>query len=147
MASGFFEDVAVALEGFLPTELGGFSSRATGANLKLWYCDAHEHYEVQILRGAGKRPALELGFHSEHHIVARNEQVLDHLLSQEKLWRQALGMHVEAGPFLGRQGAVWRRISEVWDDPDLDGADAAAEAADRLDQYVRALEPILRQRR
>ena len=48
-----------------------------------------------------------------------------------------------AGPFFGAEH--WRRISDVWIDPDLGGDDAAFEVAGRLVDYVEALGPLLAQ--
>ena len=45
--------------------------------------------------------------------------------------------------FLGR-AEHWRRISEVWPDPDLSEPGLAFEIASRLVDYVTALEPHLR---
>jgi hypothetical protein len=141
----FFDQVAEALVGFLPAELAGFASRATGRNVKVWFGpETREHYEVQLvsarLAGRQGRAVLEVGFHAEHPDAGRNQAVLAKLLAAKPRWRDELGEEPEAGPFLGRSG--WRRISEVWDGPALDGPEAAVEAADRLATYIRALEPL-----
>jgi hypothetical protein len=141
----FFDQVAEALVGFLPPEWSTFSSRATGRNLKVWFgSEAREHYEVQLvsahLAGRQGRAVLELGFHAEHPDAGRNQAVLGRLMAGEEGWRKELGDEVEPGAFLGRSG--WRRLSEVWDGPDLDGPEAAVEAADRLAAYISLLEPL-----
>ena len=141
MASLFFENLSDALAGLLPRGLGEFSIRHSGTNLKLWYgANSKQHYEVQLLRDG----AVELGFHSEHPAVERNDAVLSQLQACERRWRRALGKAPEAGPFLGRQAPVWRRVSEVWHDLGELDAEAAMEVADRLAAYVGALEPALR---
>jgi hypothetical protein len=133
----FFDEVDKALRGFLPPALREFSARRTGANLKVWYGDEdREHYEVQLMRG----PKLEVGFHTEHKDASRNEEALGCLLDHENAWRKALGPEPDAGPFLGRQSS-WRRVSEVWDLPNFSD-DASIEAAERLADYIRALEPL-----
>ena len=137
MSREFFDEVDLALRGFLPPALRQFSARRSSGNLKVWFGDEdREHYEVQLIRG----PALEVGFHCEHKDEARNEATLAKLLDGEATWRKALGPEPDAGPFLGRQSA-WRRISEVWDAPGLTD-DASIEAAERLADYIRALEPV-----
>jgi hypothetical protein len=139
VSRSFFETADDALRGFLPPALRGFASYRTGRNLKVWYGgDGREHYEVQFVTG----PGLEVGFHAEHRDPERNEEVLARLLRKEKAWRKTLGRQPEVGAFLGRQSA-WRRISEVWDGDGLTD-DAAVEAAERLGDYIKALEPLRR---
>jgi len=130
----FFDEVDMAVRGFLPPALREFSARRTSANLKVWFEEDREHYEVQLIRGG----ALEIGFHAEHRAVEQNEELLERLVAQEKAWRKALGPEPEAGAFLGRQ-SPWRRVSEVWDHVD---DDASIEAAERLADYIQALEPV-----
>jgi hypothetical protein len=139
----FFEEVARALTGFLGDAYGTPQFRVSRRNIKVWLTEpAHEHYEAQLIRVESGWHALEVGFHSEHPKVGRNDTALEPLVAKEKSWRKALGRDPEAGPFLGRQGPVWRRVSEVWDDFDADDPDAALDVADRLDAYIRALEPL-----
>jgi hypothetical protein len=38
----------------------------------------------------------------------------------------------------------WRRISEIWEEPDPDDVDVAIEIAARLADYVSVLEPLRR---
>jgi hypothetical protein len=140
VSRAYFETVDDALHGFLPPSLRDFNSHRTGMNLKVWYEEVREHYEVQLVSG----PALEVGFHAEHKDAARNEDVLDRLVGGEKAWRKALGREPQTGAFLGRQ-KNWRRISEVWDGEGLT-EDAAVESAERLAGYIEALEPLRRRR-
>ena len=137
----FFESVADALVNFLPPSLRTFSKYASSKNVKLWYGDVRqEHYEVQHIPS---RAALEIGFHSEHADLARNDDVVAQLVAAEKRWRRALGSDVEVGPFIGAQSRSWRRVSEVWRAAHWDKDDATAvEAAERLAEYIHALEPI-----
>ena len=139
MSRVFFDQAADALVGFLPPKWRKFSSRVSSRNLKVWYTDdGREHYEVQLL--SSKR--LEIGFHAEHRDGERNEEVLARLLEQEPQWRSTLGDDVVAGEFVGAGPRVpWRRVSEVWDGVDVDGAETAIEAAERLSDYISALEP------
>lgn len=142
MSREFFVQVTDALGGMLAPE-----PRAQwqwhGAGLKVWFGDRREHYEAQFVP-RGRTVGLEVGFHAEHPDVARNDEVLARLTAGERRWRRALGADPEAGPFLGRQRDRWRRLSEVWDTPDLRGPDGPVEVADRLATFIRALEPVRR---
>ena len=147
----FFENVADAVSNFLAPQWRGFSRYYTSQNLKLWYGTVREeHYEVQhlswqTLRGTTtvKGPALEIGFHVEYKDRARNDEVIERIVSAEKNWRRALGGDVEVGPFIGHRSASWRRVSELWEDSPLSTEiEAAVEAAERLAAYIQAFEPI-----
>jgi hypothetical protein len=134
----FFESVRDALANFLPPKLRGFGSYFTSQNVKLWYDEQRkEHYEVQHI---ARRGVLEIGFHAEYAKRELNDEVMNRLLANEKTWRKALGDTVEAGPFIGAQSGSWRRISELWED--VEGPDAAIDAAERLADYIRVLEPL-----
>ncbi len=147
-----FEEVAEVARAMAPPELPPFRSRAHRAGAKVWFGGTEaprEHYEAQLLPLAlvsGARVvALEIGFHAEHPKVADNDAVLARLLRSEKRWRRTLGREAVAGPFLGRPD-VWRRVSEVWTDPDLDDGALVEEIAARLTDYARVLEPARRDR-
>jgi hypothetical protein len=140
----YFENVLDALIGFLPRELRTQSSRITSRNLKVWYGDSdREHYEVQAIGSRG-RWRLEVGWHAEHRDLAVNDDALEGLLRSERSWRKKLGNGAETGRFIGDARRIWRRISEVWDGPNLWGPEAAVEAAARLAEYMEALEPVRR---
>lgn len=151
MTRQFFDEIADALVGFLPRDLRAFASRRGTRNLKVWYGeDAREHYEVQIVSTAaltasqrrGRRPVVEIGFHSEHPRPEENEAALARIAPGAL--RRALGPNAQRGTFLGsRRTAAWRRISEVWPEADAD-AETAVEAAERLAAYIRAIEPVRR---
>ena len=94
---------------------------------------------------AAKVLALEVGFHCEHPKEPDNEAVLTRLAANERRWRRDVGKEAEVGTFLGR-AEHWRRISEVWPDPDLSEPGLAFEIASRLVDYMTALEPLLRAR-
>ena len=147
-----FDDVGDILVGVAPEDLGPCRFRAHRYGIKVWFGPEkaiREHYEAQVVgakevKGA-KLLALEVGFHSEHQKVADNDAVIAHLMKNERAWRRALGAEAEVGPFLGRQDS-WRRVSEIWPDPDLAAADLALEVALRLVDYVTAIEPVRRSR-
>jgi hypothetical protein len=143
-----FEEVAEALRGMVPTELGEFRHRTHRYGTKVWFDDERpprEHYEAQVV-GARDVPdaevlALELGFHAEHPQPADNDAVLAALVAREPDWRPMLGDEAVAGVFLGR-AEHWRRGSETWPDPDLSDPELGMEVALRLLDYVTALEPL-----
>ena len=131
----FFESVEGALRGLVGHDA---HIRWGFANVKLWFDEPREHYEVQWLDGRD----LEVGFHAEHRDEKRNQAALDRILAGEATWRTELGDEAEAGAFLGGLPANWRRVSELWPDTDLADVDLAMEAADRLASYAAALEPF-----
>jgi hypothetical protein len=138
----FFHQVQDVLEGFVIDVAGTLHSTAHGRGIKVWYDDAtREHYEAQLVRVDGK-VVLEVGFHAEHPKVGENDALLNRLLDAEHVWRRELGGEPEAGVFIGVDR--WRRISEIWDEPDADDVDAAIEIAARLADYISVLEPLRR---
>jgi hypothetical protein len=136
----FYDDVADALAAFLPPKLRDFGSYRGSYNIKIWYGDEQrEHYEAQYMKH-NRKIVLEIGFHAEHKDKARNDEILERLMSDEKKWRKELGQAPEAGPFIGLQSGSWRRISELWEGQI--GGDAAVDAAERLAAYIRTFEPL-----
>ena len=147
-----FDEVAYALRGMAPAELGELRLRAHRYGIKVWFGPAtppREHYEAQVIGPDNDEMArvlaLEVGFHSEYAKTADNDAVIAHLRASEKRWRRVIGRAAVAGPFLGRPD-VWRRVSETWPDPDLGDAELVVEVAARLTDYVTAFEPLLRDR-
>ena len=143
-----FDEVAQALRGLLPADLGPLHTRAHRYGIKVWFGPEkppREHYEAQVL-GARHVPeatvlALEVGFHSEHPDPALNAAALAGLVGQERRWRKGLGPEAQAAPFIDdRKG--WQRLSETWPDPDLSDPELAWEVAARLTDYITALEPL-----
>jgi len=147
---GLFDEVAEALRGLLPAELGEVRSRPRPYGVKVWFgpvAPPREHYEAQVI-GAGPVQdatvlALEIGFHAEHPRAVDNEVVIGRLLEREDRWRKDLGEVAVAGAFLGRADH-WARVSETWPDPDLSEPDLGFEIAVRLVDYITALEPLRR---
>jgi hypothetical protein len=151
MELSLFDEVADALRGLVPRELGRLRSRARRYGIKVWFDDEappREHYEAQVIGPDNAEGAtvlaLEVGFHAEHPQEADNDAVTAHLLAAEPQWRTEIGDEAIAAPFLGRQG--WRRLSEIWPDPNLDDAELALAVAARLTDYIIAIEPIRRTR-
>ncbi len=149
-----FEDVSDAVRGLSPADLGELHCRHHRYGIKVWLGTAtkapREHYEAQVI-GPQYVPepatlAIEVGFHSEHPQEADNEAVIAALVGSEASWRKQLGVEVGVGTFLGR-AEHWRRVSEVWPDPDLNDPELVFELAARLTDYFTALEPYRAARR
>jgi hypothetical protein len=149
-----FEDVSDAMRGLSPADLGELHCRHHRYGIKVWLEPAakapREHYEAQVI-GPQYVPgaavlAIEVGFHSEHPQEADNEAVIATLVRSERSWREELGEEALVGTFLGR-AEHWRRISEIWPDPDMSDPELVFELAARLTDYLRALEPYRTARR
>ncbi|MGZ8751404.1 MAG: hypothetical protein ACXW1S_00345 [Acidimicrobiia bacterium] len=147
MEPSLFDDVADALRGMMPSDLGALQLRARRYGIKVWFgpeAPPREHYEAQVI-GAdavdeARVLAIEVGFHAEHPKRAENQRVVAHLLEHERGWRRIVGDEAFAGPFLGRADS-WQRVSETWPDPDLSDPELVLELAARLVDYATALEP------
>jgi len=146
--SHLFEQVAEATRS-LGTELESLQLRYHRRGVKAWFGGAdrptREHFEAQMLArrhvDGTDGVAVEIGFHAEHKDLGANEAIIARLLGSEKTWRRTLGSEAQVGEFYGASN--WRRISEVWLEPDLDDPEFAFEVAARLVDYLHALEPVL----
>jgi hypothetical protein len=143
-----FEDVADALRGREPADPAGLHCTYHRYGIKVWLGPAtkapREHYEAQVIGPQYVRQAatlgIEVGFHSEHPQEVDNEAVISKLVRSERSWRRKLGGEVCVGTFLGR-AEHWRRVSEVWADPDMSDPELIFELAARLTDFVTVLEP------
>ena len=152
MELALFEAVAEGCRSLVPTDLGDLRLRHRAYGIKAWIGPAdppRAHFEAQVV-GARHVPeadhlALEVGFHLEHRSVEENDAVLADLLRQERRWRSVVGSEAVAGPFIGRP-EDWRRISELWVDPDMGDPELATELALSLTDYICALQPLLHSR-
>ena len=143
-----FEQVADAVRSMMAGKEVAVRLRSHRRGVKAWFGadkPSREHYEAQVVprRHVDGTDGLviEIGFHAEHKDVERNEQVMSSLLAHEQLWRSDLGTEAEAGVFFGADN--WRRVSEVWLEPDLDDPELAVELAARLVDYLEAIQPVL----
>ena len=145
-----FEEVADAVRGMAPPDLGELHCTTHRYGIKVWFGPAkptREHYEAQVV-GREHAPgasvlALEVGFHAENPKEADNEAVIAVLRDAEPAWRRELGDEPVIGSFVGR-AERWRRVSEVWPDPALGDRELAFEVAARLTDYITVLEPCRR---
>jgi len=144
-----FDEVGEIVRSLMIDERPDLRVRARHYGIKVWFGAVQPsrcHYEVQLL-GPGVVPAakvlaLEVGLHLEEPKVGLNDGVLDRILVAERQWRRALGKEPVAGPFIGRP-EDWRRVSEVWLDPDLSDDGTSLAIATRLVDFAVALEPHL----
>jgi hypothetical protein len=149
MDQHLFDEVADVVRSLVPPEFADFEIRSRRWALKLWFgtgAATRAHYEAQVMspeliEGASVL-AIEVGWHAEHKTEAENQALLDRVLSDQDVWRPVLGDEAEAGPFIGRTD--WRRLSEVWPDPDLSDPDVGFEIGSRLTDYITAVESALR---
>jgi hypothetical protein len=142
-----FEDVADAMRGLVPDDLGVLRCTHHRYGIKVWLGPEkppREHYEAQVI-GREHAPdasvlALEVGFHTEYPTEVDNDAVISGLLRSEQVWRPKLGEEAVVGTFLGH-AAHWRRVSEIWSDPNLGDPELVFELAARLADYLTTLEP------
>jgi hypothetical protein len=141
-----FDEVEDVVRGMAPDGLGDLQVRARRWGIKVWFGPASPqrvHYEAQLIRRAhlddGEGWALEIGFHAEHKDESSNEAELAALVTLKRDWMPELGGDAEAGLFIGNE--KWRRISEVWLDPELDDPETGFEIGSRLVDYLQVLEP------
>src|SRR5439155_15094655 len=127
-----YAEVAEHLPAMLPPDLRDFQTARMGGVLKVFYEDRREHYELWFRAGG-----LEVAFHLEGG--ARDEAVAELLQRRLVAIRERLGGDVRLEPF----GRGWIHLFEHWPGASR-GLGLAAEAAERLAEYVRAVEPLRR---
>ena len=129
----FYEAVAQELPALLPRDLREYQSRRMGGVFKVWFGDPGQHYELWFRDGG-----LEVAFHLEG-LPERDEAVARLLRRRLPRLRRELGGDVRLEPF----GRGWTHLFEHWPQADRTG-DLAPEAAARLSELIRLLEPLLR---
>lgn len=142
---GQVDDIVRSLVG---EQLPDLRARAQRYGIKVWFGTEKPtrlHFEAQVL-GRHKVDgtagvALEIGFHAEERDEAANQAALDRLVAAESTWRPTLGPEATAGTFF--DAPHWRRLSDVWLDPDLSEEGVAFEIASRLADYLVSLQPLL----
>ncbi len=103
MELSLFEEVAEAIRGLVPPDLGEVRCQARRYGIKVWFGAARaprEHYEAPVISSAGVDEAsvlaLEVGFHAEHPQAEDNDRIMARLLASEKRWRNVVGKEAVA---------------------------------------------------
>ena len=94
-----FDEVADALHGMIPGDLGPWHCYAHRYGIKVWFGERQpankEHYEAQVVGArhveGAEVLAVEIGFHAEHRKEEDNEAAIALLMKGERKWRKALG--------------------------------------------------------
>jgi hypothetical protein len=118
----------------LPRALRGFTVARLGRVYKVWYERPRHHYELWFRDGG-----LEVAYHLEGPPEA-DESAARLLRQRLRSLRRSLGGDVTLEPF----GPGWSHLFELWPGVTPRTPGLATDAADRLGEYVRALEPVLR---
>ena len=128
----FYAEVAEQIPAMLPSNLRDFETARMGGVFKVFYDDRRQHFELWFRRGG-----LEVGFHLEGS--ERDEEVARTLERKLRAIRTELGGDVRLEPF----GNGWVHLFEEWKGASREPGQAA-EAAERLAEYVRVVEPLRR---
>ena len=128
----FYGDVAEQLPSLLPPDLRDYQTSRMGSVFKIFYDDRRQHYELWFRAGG-----LEVAFHLEGG--AQDEAVAEILERKLASIRKRLGGDVRLESF----GKGWIHLFELWNGASRQPG-LAAEAAERLAEYVRVLEPLRR---
>jgi len=131
----FLRAIPKELPDRLPAELRAFHSTTGFGLAKVWYGNRDLHYEVWV------RPrlrTLELGLHFEADPLT-NARLLAAFGAHERKLRRALGAGVRIEEWDRGWARVWEPITPMTLDAEL-----LERVSARVAEYVRALEPILR---
>ena len=129
----FFDIVSHELPALLPPDLRDYQSARQGSVQKVFFEDRRHHYELWFRNGG-----LEVAYHLEGP-AEQDEPLVEVLRRRLATLRRSLGGDVRLEPF----GAGWTHLFELWPAVSRD-KEEAPEAAARLAEFVRELEPILR---
>jgi hypothetical protein len=128
----FYAEVADELPTMLPTDLRDYQTQRMGGVFKVFYDDRRQHFELWFRDGG-----LEVAFHLEGG--EDDEPVVRTLERRLNAIRKQLGGDIRLEPF----GRDWVHLYEQWRgasrQPEL-----ASEAAERLAEFIRTIEPIRR---
>ena len=129
-----FGDVRAALGDDLPRGLRTFRWNATSWMAKAWYGNRAIHYEIWVRRSMR---VVEIGLHFEADDLT-NARLLGAFRSRGREVKRALG----ADARIEEWDKGWARI---WEPLSLDEPALAERVRARFVEYVRVLEPILRE--
>jgi hypothetical protein len=128
-----FRTIAADLKTDLPPDLRGFQWSASSWMAKAWYGNRALHYEIWVRSGA---KVVEIGLHFEADELT-NARLLGAFRMRAKDVKRALG----ADARIEEWDRGWAR---VWEPFPFATPDIEDRVRDRYREYVRALEPILR---
>jgi len=122
------------LPALLPAELRGFVAERMGGVLKVHYGLRPQHFELWFRDGG-----LEVAFHLEGR-PEQDDPVAATLERRLRAIRRSLGGDLRLEPF----GRDWLHLFELWPDATRRTEELARDAAVRLAELIRLLEPIRR---
>lgn len=128
----FYVAVADELPALLPRNLRGYRLASEGRVFKVWYERRAHHYELWFRDGG-----LEVAYHLEGD-PDRDERALRVLEARLPGIRRSLGGDVRLESF----GRGWFHLFELWPE-ERRSPELASDAAARLSEFVRALQPIV----
>jgi hypothetical protein len=129
----FYAGVAEELPALLPSDLRGFEVARMGRVFKVWYEERRHHFELWFRDGG-----LEVAFHLEGR-PEDDETVLAMLHAKLPSIRRSLGGDIRLESF----GPHWTHLYEHWSGASR-APGLASEAAERLAEFIRLLEPMRR---
>ena len=131
-----FRELPVRLRDALPPELGAFQWVASSWMAKAWYGNRALHYEIWVRARAN---IVEIGLHFEADALT-NARLLAAFRARAKEVKRALGAEARIEEWDKGWARVWEPISLELADDDL-----RERVRSRLVDYVRTLEPMLRE--
>jgi len=130
-----FTDLGSRLRADLPSDLRDGSWRFSGIMAKLSYGNALIHYEIWV---RPRQRVVELGLHFEADALT-NARLLAAFRARSSEVRRSLGRDARVEEWDRGWARVWEPFSL-----ELPSAELRSRVADRFVDYVRALEPIVR---
>lgn len=134
--SPYLRDLAGSLRRELPRDLGAFRWRAGHAQAKAWYGNTDLHYEIWV---RGRLRVVELGLHFESDALT-NARLLAAFRARAKEVKRGLGADARVEEWDKGWARIWEPISL-----ELHDAELGERVRSRLVDYVRTLEPMLRE--
>ena len=131
----FLRGLPATLRDELPATLHAFRWTAYAQQAKAWYGNADLHYEIWV---RGRLHVVELGLHFEADDLT-NARLLAAFGSRAKEVKRGLGRDARIEEWDRGWARVWEPISLELSDDEL-----TERVGTRLCDYVRVLEPILR---
>ena len=132
----FLRDLQRELRADLPHDLAAFHWSSGHAQAKAWYGNTSLHYEIWV---RGRLRVVELGLHFEADALT-NARLLAAFTSRAKEVKRRLGKEPRIEGWDKGWARIWEPISLELADDDL-----RERVRSRLFDYVRTLEPMLRE--